>query len=66
MRKRHGLRFGQDRILLLFGRQVPRKGMAEFLAKGMPLLDADIRLLICGPLGSETARLQALRRESES
>ena len=56
----HGLRFGQDRVLLLFGRQVPRKGMVEFLAKGMPLLDADIRLLICGPPASETARLQAL------
>lgn len=56
----HGLCFGQDRILLLFGRQVPRKGMVEFLEKGMPLLDADIRLLICGPLGSATARLQAL------
>ena len=54
----HGLRFGQDRILLLFGRQVPRKGMVEFLVKGMPLLDADIRLLICGPPASETARLQ--------
>jgi len=55
----HGLRFGQDRILLLFGRQVPRKGMVEFLQKGMPLLDADIRLLIGGPPGSETARLAA-------
>ena len=29
----HGLRFGQDRILLLFGRQVPRKGMVEFSGK---------------------------------
>ena len=56
----HGLRFGQDRILLLFGRQVPRKGMAEFLAKGMPLLDKDIHLLICGPPGSETAHLATL------
>ena len=54
----HGLCFGQDRILLLFGRQVPRKGMVEFLAKGMPLLNADMRLLIGGPPGSETARLQ--------
>ncbi len=54
----HGLRFGQDRILLLFGRQVPRKGMAEFLQKGMPLLNTDIRLVICGPFASETARLQ--------
>ena len=59
----HGLRFGQDRILLLFGRQVPRKGMVEFLEKGMPLLNADIRLLICGPPASETARLQARHRE---
>ena len=59
----HGLRFGQDRILLLFGRQVPRKGMVEFLARGMPLLNAGIRLLICGPPASETARLEALRRE---
>ena len=55
-----GLRFGQDRVLLLFGRQVPRKGMVEFLEKGMPLLDADIRLVICGPPASETVRLQAL------
>ena len=54
----HGLRFGQDRVLLLFGRQVPRKGMVEFLAKGMPLLSADIRLLIGGPPSSETARLE--------
>lgn len=57
--REHGLRFGRDRILLLFGRQVPRKGMVEFLERGMPLLDADIRLLICGPPGSETERLQA-------
>ena len=61
--KEHGLRFGHDRILLLFGRQVPRKGMVEFLERGMPLLDADIRVLIGGPPGSETPRLEALRRE---
>ena len=36
----------------------PAKGMVEFLEKGMPLLDKDIRLLICGPPGSETARLE--------
>ncbi|MDP6698018.1 MAG: glycosyltransferase, partial [Candidatus Latescibacteria bacterium] len=36
--QQHGVRFGQDRTLLLFGRQVRRKGMVEFLEKGMPLL----------------------------
>lgn len=59
----HGLRFGQDRALLLFGRQVPRKGMIEFLEKGMPLLDEDIRLFIGGGRGIETERLEARRRE---
>lgn len=57
--EQHGLRFGRDRVLLLFGRQVPRKGMVEFLDAGLPLLDADIRLLIGGPPGSETTRLEA-------
>lgn len=44
----HGLRFGSDRILLNFGRLIPRKGVAAFLEKGMPLLDSDIKLVVCG------------------
>ena len=61
--ERHGLRFGENHTLLLFGRQVPRKGMVEFLEKGMPLLAADIRLFIGGGPGRETDRLEVARHE---
>jgi glycosyltransferase involved in cell wall biosynthesis len=44
----HGIRFGKDRILLNFGRLIPRKGVAAFLEKGIPLLDPDIKLIIGG------------------
>lgn len=58
----HGLRFGRDRILLNFGRMVPRKGVAAFLEKGMPLLDEDIRLVIAGG-GEDWERIARLSRE---
>ena len=58
----HGLRFGQDRILLQFGRQVQRKGVADFLEKGLPLLDEDIKLLIGGK-GPENERFRRLREQ---
>ena len=61
--ERHGLRFGHDRTLLLFGRQVRRKGMVEFLEQGMPLLEKDIRLLIGGGRNRETERIAARRHE---
>ena len=57
--RQHGLRFGRDRILLNFGRKVPRKGVAAFVEKGVPLLDPDIKLLI-GGRGPENARLARL------
>jgi phosphatidylinositol alpha-1,6-mannosyltransferase len=57
--QKHGLRFGRDRVLLSFGRQVPRKGLAAFLEKGMPLLEPDIALVI-GGRGPEVGRLQRL------
>lgn len=44
----HGIIFGKDRMLLNFGRLIPRKGVAVFLEKGMPLLDQDIKLIIGG------------------
>jgi phosphatidylinositol alpha-1,6-mannosyltransferase len=44
----HGISFGKDRVLLNFGRLIPRKGVAAFLEKGMPLLDHDIKLIIGG------------------
>jgi glycosyltransferase involved in cell wall biosynthesis len=58
----HSLSFGRDRVLLSFGRQVPRKGLAAFLEKGMPLLEPDIKLLI-GGRGPELERLQRLCEE---
>jgi len=61
--ERHGLRFGHDRTLLLFGRQVRRKGMVEFLEQGMPLLEKDIRLFIGGGKNRETERIAARRHE---
>lgn len=60
---RHGLRFGRDRALLFFGRQVRRKGMAEFLEKCMPLLAEDIHLFIGGGRNRETDRIATRRRE---
>lgn len=44
----HGIQFGTDRVLLNFGRLIPRKGVAAFLENGMPLLEPDIRLVIGG------------------
>ena len=44
----HGVVFGQDRLLLNVGRMVPRKGLARFVERGMPLLAADARLLVVG------------------
>jgi glycosyltransferase involved in cell wall biosynthesis len=46
--REHGLTFGKDRVLLNFGRLIPRKGVAAFLEKGMALLSPDIRLIIGG------------------
>lgn len=56
----HGVCFGRDRILLNFGRQVRRKGVAEFLEKGMPLLAPDIRLIVGGK-GPEVERIRWVR-----
>ena len=52
-----GLKFGQDRVLLNVGRQIPRKGVASFLENGFPLLEDDIHLIICGT-GSESDRIK--------
>ena len=56
--KRHSISFKKDRLLFMFGRQVRRKGMAEFIEKGMPLLDPDIKLII-GGTGIEGKRIKA-------
>ena len=56
---RHGVVFGRDRVLLNFGRQVKRKGVAEFLEHGMPRLAPDIRLFI-GGRGPELPRIAAV------
>ncbi len=44
----HGVAFGRDRLLLNLGRMVPRKGVARFVERGVPLLDCGLRLLIVG------------------
>ncbi len=60
--KTHNLKLGHDKILLNFGRQVPRKGIAAFLEKGVPLLDPDITLLISGH-GPETETIERIHRK---
>lgn len=60
--RKHGLRFGRDRVLLNFGRLIPRKGVAAFVEKGMPLLDSDIRLVIGGG-GPDLGRIRGLREK---
>ena len=60
--EKHGIRFGCDRILLNYGRQVQRKGLAAFAAKGVPLLERDIKFFI-GGLGPEYEGLKRLREE---
>lgn len=61
-KKEHGLTPGKDKILLNFGRQVPRKGVAEFIEKGVPLLDEDITIIISGR-GPRTERIAQLHRD---
>lgn len=57
----HGVTFGRDRVVLNVGRQVARKGVADFLERGMPLLAPDVRLVIVGS-GPEAERLRAARQ----
>jgi len=51
--------FGSSRILLNYGRMVPRKGVADFLEKGLPLLEEDIFLFISGE-GPDASRIRSL------
>ena len=60
----HGIQFGRDKILLNFGRQVPRKGMAQFLERGLPLLDPHIKLIISGT-GPDSARIRRIWKEND-
>ncbi|MFH1566825.1 MAG: glycosyltransferase family 4 protein [Gemmatimonadota bacterium] len=57
---RHGVAFGRDRLVLNIGRQVARKGVADFVERGMPRLRDDIRFLVVGT-GPEAERLRAAR-----
>jgi glycosyltransferase involved in cell wall biosynthesis len=59
--QQHDLKLGRDKILLNFGRQVPRKGIVQFIEKGMPLLDKDITVIISGR-GPETEKIQDLHK----
>ena len=43
----HGIRFGEDRVLLSIGRQIPRKGVVPFLEQVVPGLQ-DTYVIICG------------------
>ena len=55
--EKYGLQFGRDRVLFTFGRQVRRKGMAEFIEQGLPLIEKDIKLVVGGQ-GPEGPRIQ--------
>ena len=55
----HEVKFS-ERVLLNFGRLIPRKGVAAFLEKGMPVLDPDIKMVICGG-GPDFQRIAALQ-----
>ncbi len=52
----HGIRFGEDRVLLSIGRQIPRKGIVPFVEQVIPELP-DIYVVICGE-GSENAPIR--------
>lgn len=60
----HGIQFGRDKIVLNFGRQVPRKGVAKFLECGVPLLDRDIKLIISGS-GPDAERIHEIWKEND-
>ena len=62
--KKHGIRFGKDKILLNFGRQVPRKGIAKFLELGMTLLDPDIKMIISGS-GPDAERIKEAQQKNK-
>ncbi len=55
----HEVKFS-ERVLLNFGRLIPRKGVAAFLEKGMSMLDPDIKLVVCGG-GPDFQRIAALQ-----
>jgi glycosyltransferase involved in cell wall biosynthesis len=58
--KEYGISLGKDRVVLNFGRQVPRKGIAKFLEWGMPLLEPDIKMVISGS-GPDADRIRRIR-----
>lgn len=60
---KYGIQFGRDKILLNFGRQVPRKGVAKFLACGVPLLNRDIKLIVSGS-GPDAERIREIWEEN--
>ena len=63
--EQYGVRFGSGKVLLNLGRQVRRKGMAPFVEQGLPLLDADIRLIVAGA-GPDMPRLRELATRPEA
>ena len=60
----HGIAFGRDRVVLTIGRQIPRKGVADFLVHGMERLAQDIRFIIVGN-GTDAERIRAAREGLE-
>lgn len=65
LEERLGITFGQNRVLLNIGRQIPRKGVAEFLEKGFKQLDDDIHFVICGG-GPDHDRIQLAAIEQKA
>lgn len=61
--QRTGIRLGEEPVLLNIGRQVARKGLAEFLTDVLPLLNPVPAVVICGS-GPEHERLQMIAKSS--
>lgn len=53
----YSINFNRDKVLLNFGRLIPRKGVYEFLKNGFPLLDPYIKLVIGGS-GPDYVKIQ--------
>ncbi|MDG5815182.1 glycosyltransferase family 4 protein [Chitinispirillales bacterium ANBcel5] len=61
--KEYNISFKEDRVLLNFGRLIPRKGVAAFLENGFGMLDNDIKLIIGGD-GPDYQRICQIRENS--
>jgi glycosyltransferase involved in cell wall biosynthesis len=60
--EQYSINFEKEKVLLNFGRMVPRKGVARFIKEGFPLLPSDIRLILGGS-GPDYEKIKATIEE---